>query len=259
MAQPPRRDGTRRPGQQGGRRVGGRRDEWDGFDPFEGERRPRDRYDNDYPDYGPDYGDEFRTEPAYGEEGYRSERSRAEPNIWDVGVPLGDAPMSSARPREAAWAGDDSFRPKKLFGRRSLAVSALVGAVVALVGERAVKLFGASSTSTGATGTPTDVGSASGSTKVIGKLADVPLGSGKIFAAAKVVVTQPTPGVYRAFSAVCTHAGCVVDQVKNGKILCPCHPGVFNIADGTVTSGPPPAPLPPLKNVAIQGDNIVLE
>jgi Rieske Fe-S protein len=50
-----------------------------------------------------------------------------------------------------------------------------------------------------------------------------------------------------------------VDQIKNGKILCPCHPGVFNITDGSVNSGPPPSPLPPLKNVAIQGDNIVLE
>src|SRR5688572_24624500 len=38
----------------------------------------------------------------------------------------------------------------------------------------------------------------------LGAAADVPVGGGKIFAAQKVVVTQPTPGEYKAFSSVCT-------------------------------------------------------
>ena len=53
--------------------------------------------------------------------------------------------------------------------------------------------------------------------------ADIPVGGGKVFEALKVVVTQPTDGEYKAFSAVCTHQGCTVKGVGNGVITCPCH------------------------------------
>ena len=53
--------------------------------------------------------------------------------------------------------------------------------------------------------------------------ADIPVGGGKVFDALKVVVTQPTAGDYKAFSAVCTHQGCTVNGVSNGVITCPCH------------------------------------
>ena len=59
-----------------------------------------------------------------------------------------------------------------------------------------------------------------------------------------VIVLARPDGGYRAFSAICTHLGCVVkwdDATKT--ILCPCHAGVFG-ADGRVQSGPPPRPLP---------------
>ena len=42
----------------------------------------------------------------------------------------------------------------------------------------------------------------------------MPVGGGKIFAAEKVVVTQPTEGDFKAFSAVCTHQGCVVAKIE---------------------------------------------
>ena len=49
---------------------------------------------------------------------------------------------------------------------------------------------------------------------------------------------------FRAFSAICTHLGCIVKwDPASRKILCPCHAGVFG-ADGQVVSGPPPRPLP---------------
>jgi hypothetical protein len=41
-----------------------------------------------------------------------------------------------------------------------------------------------------------------------------------VFPAEKVVVTQPSAGEFKAFSAVCTHLQCVVDQVANGTIDC---------------------------------------
>ena len=57
----------------------------------------------------------------------------------------------------------------------------------------------------------------------VGKTSEVPVGGGKIFAADKVVVTQPTEGDFKAFSAVCTHQGCVVAEIKGEDIDCTCH------------------------------------
>jgi Rieske Fe-S protein len=50
-------------------------------------------------------------------------------------------------------------------------------------------------------------------------------------------------GQWRAFSAVCTHAGCAVNFTGT-SIYCPCHAGYFNPTNGAVQGGPPPSPLP---------------
>ncbi|WCM38810.1 ubiquinol-cytochrome c reductase iron-sulfur subunit [Thermus antranikianii] len=52
-----------------------------------------------------------------------------------------------------------------------------------------------------------------------------------------------------AYSAVCTHLGCIVSQwVADKKAgLCPCHGGIYDLARGArVIAGPPPRPLPQL-------------
>jgi len=43
---------------------------------------------------------------------------------------------------------------------------------------------------------------------------------------------------------VCTHQQCLVDQVADGTIDCPCHGSKFSIKDGSVVAGPAPSPLP---------------
>ncbi|HEY0938136.1 MAG TPA: Rieske (2Fe-2S) protein, partial [Trebonia sp.] len=78
---------------------------------------------------------------------------------------------------------------------------------------------------------------------LLGLAADIPVGGGKVFTAAKVVVTQPSKGEFKAFSAVCTHVGCLCNQVAGGTIDCPCHGAKFKITDGSVVTGPAPAAL----------------
>ena len=92
---------------------------------------------------------------------------------------------------------------------------------------------------------------------VLGPVADIPVGGGKIFDDQRVVVTQPTPGQIKCFSAICTHLGCIVGQVKDGTINCPCHGSEFRITDGSVVRGPAVRPLGP-KKITIAGGVISL-
>jgi Rieske Fe-S protein len=96
-------------------------------------------------------------------------------------------------------------------------------------------------------GSPTDSagsGGGGGGGTVLGAATAVPVGGGKVFTAEKIVVTQPSAGHYKGFSAVCTHMHCIVDRVANGTIDCPCHGSRYSITDGSVVAGPAPSPLP---------------
>jgi Rieske Fe-S protein len=107
----------------------------------------------------------------------------------------------------------------------------------------------------GGTGTGTGTGSGGGAAAATDPIAtaDIPVGSGKIFPARKVVVAQPTAGEFKAFSAVCTHGGCTVNKIEGNTIVCPCHGGTYSLADGSVLGGPPPRPLPAVA-VTVEGD-----
>jgi Rieske Fe-S protein len=93
---------------------------------------------------------------------------------------------------------------------------------------------------------------------VLGAASDIPVGGGAIYTAAKVVVTQPASGQYKAFSAVCTHVGCTVNTVTNGTIDCPCHGSEFKITNGAVVTGPAPSPLPAKQIKVVDGQVILL-
>jgi cytochrome b6-f complex iron-sulfur subunit len=100
---------------------------------------------------------------------------------------------------------------------------------------------------------------AAGGKVLVAKTTDVPPGGGKVVAmgSAPAVVVNTEQGV-RAFSAICTHLGCVVAwNDLAGVIQCPCHDGRFNPVSGAVVSGPPPSPLAPI-DVSVEGDQIFL-
>ncbi|MFC9548344.1 Rieske (2Fe-2S) protein [Streptomyces sp. NPDC014603] len=102
-----------------------------------------------------------------------------------------------------------------------------------------------------------DGGKGGGAGGALTTTAEIPEGGGKVFADRKVVVTQPSAGEFRAFSATCTHRGCAVQSVSDGVINCPCHDSNFSITDGSVQGGPAPKPLPSVP-ITVDGDSITL-
>jgi Rieske Fe-S protein len=144
----------------------------------------------------------------------------------------------------------ERFRPP----RRTIIVGAGLGALAtaAAACSSADKPATAESTSSAAAPTGTS-GAAAPGAAALAKTADVPVGSGLIVD--DIVITQPTTGVFKGFSSVCTHAGCNVNKITDGKIVCPCHNSEFNL-DGTVAKGPAKKPLE-AKAVTVQGESIV--
>jgi Rieske Fe-S protein len=106
-------------------------------------------------------------------------------------------------------------------------------------------------------GEPTATPAPAPANTVLGKIADIPVGGGKIFAPNQVVVTQPVKGTFKAFSSICTHQSCPVASVSGGTINCDCHGSKYAVATGAVVAGPAPRPLPP-KQITITGDTITL-
>ncbi len=82
----------------------------------------------------------------------------------------------------------------------------------------------------------------------LGLAAEVPVGGAASFTdpaqGIPAFVVQPERGVFRAFSAVCTHAGCQVGfEQAEEQFVCPCHGAVFDAATGAVIQGPATRPL----------------
>ena len=100
-----------------------------------------------------------------------------------------------------------------------------------------------------------DSGSAGGGGAALASTSDVPVGGCFVVAASKIVLTQPTEGDFKAFTAVCTHQGCLVESSTEGDIPCPCHGSKFSLDDGSPQSGPASAPLEAVE-ITVDGDSI---
>lgn len=62
------------------------------------------------------------------------------------------------------------------------------------------------------------------------------------------ILVRTTERDYRSYFIKCTHLQCPVYWDKpSGKLLCPCHNGIFAVEDGSVLAGPPPRPLPAIE------------
>ncbi len=95
----------------------------------------------------------------------------------------------------------------------------------------------------------------SGGTKTV-TVSDVAVGGG-VVVEETYVVTQPTDGDFKAFTAICTHKQCPVGEVTDGEIICPCHGSRFSAEDGSVVNGPATEPLAEAP-VSVDGDTITV-
>jgi nitrite reductase/ring-hydroxylating ferredoxin subunit len=133
--------------------------------------------------------------------------------------------------------------------------NALAGAATAGLGLPLLAACGG-----GSSDAAPDSSSAGGSPSAgatLGAAADIPVGGGTIFPDAKVVVTQPTKGEFKGFSAICTHQGCPVAKVEDGLIACPCHGSKFSIEDGSPQAGPATKALGEV-GVSVKGGEITV-
>jgi nitrite reductase/ring-hydroxylating ferredoxin subunit len=138
--------------------------------------------------------------------------------------------------------------------RQTMTAAAALGAGVPLLAACGGSAGGSGGTGSGGSGSGGGGKPSAGTT--LGPSADVPVGGGKIYADQRVVVTQPSQGDFKGFSAVCTHQGCLLADVAEGTINCNCHGSRFSIKDGSVTVGPATSPLPGV-DVKVKGGKVV--
>jgi Rieske Fe-S protein len=106
-------------------------------------------------------------------------------------------------------------------------------------------------------GTGGGAGGSSGGGDPLARTSAIKVGGGEVFTDQQVVVTQPTSGEFKCFTAVCTHQGCLVSNVSDGTINCDCHGSQYSIEDGSVVTGPATFPLSP-EPITVTGDEITL-
>lgn len=150
---------------------------------------------------------------------------------------------------------------RELSRRTALALggTGAIGGALILAGCAATDGGSESSTTDGGgdgSATPTN-GAADAAGEEVAALADIPVG-GSIDATIggePVLLAQPTEGEVVAYSAICTHQGCVV-AAAGSKFECPCHGSIFDAATGDVEVGPA---LEPLASVAVtvDGDRVI--
>jgi Rieske Fe-S protein len=122
-----------------------------------------------------------------------------------------------------------------LRGCAAVAVGGVAGFVVARNSDAAKALAAGAAANAYAAAAP-----AAGNDPVA-QLTDVPSGGGQVVGD---VVINRDGDTEHAFSATCTQQGCIVSDVTDGEIHCPCHGSAFDASTGAVVTGPATRPLP---------------
>ncbi|HIY86215.1 MAG TPA: Rieske (2Fe-2S) protein [Candidatus Yaniella excrementavium] len=79
------------------------------------------------------------------------------------------------------------------------------------------------------------------------ELAELPVGTARQQAVGRnqVLIYRESNEIVRAYSAICTHQGCIVGASDDPKeaFTCPCHSSKFDKTTGEVIAGPAQLPL----------------
>ena len=191
---------------------------------------------------------------------------------WSVPILRGSwdgATLDEWLRRRAARDPDPARRTLVLGGTAAGVLAVFTGAlatVVAVVGRALNNDTAAAATNTPPAPTPTATGTskhtasaspaASPAGRPIAQAAGIAPGAAVGFRdnrGAPAWLVHETSGEFRAFSAVCTHAGCIVQYDANAGFVCPCHGGQYDPNTGAVVAGPPPAPLTRLPVTVVGG------
>ncbi len=165
---------------------------------------------------------------------------------------------------------DAAARVARLTGRRGVlrAAGVVVGAGAlaacssppvpeAPAGASSSSAAAATSATSSATASASETSATSAAAGGGTPISEIPVGSGKVFADTKTVVTQPKAGTFKAFDAVCPHQGCTVASFEGSQIVCPCHQSHFDSTTGDRVSGPAPTGLTP-KTITVTGDTFTV-
>lgn len=170
-----------------------------------------------------------------------------------------DCPLQPDARRPAAD-DPDLDRRAVLVSARWAAVVAAAAAVGAGLTAAVGRLVGGTATASGSlpgsspSATPTSSHrrhtrpTADSSGVTIAKTSQLPVGQAGRFTdpatGEPAYLVHPSGDTFVAFSAVCTHAGCLVNFDSSSlQFVCPCHGGTYSATNGQVLAGPPPAPL----------------
>ncbi|MEV5172835.1 Rieske (2Fe-2S) protein [Streptomyces flaveolus] len=87
----------------------------------------------------------------------------------------------------------------------------------------------------------------------LGAESEVAKGGAKLYRDHNVVVSRAEDGTLKAYSTICTHAGCPINKLQGTTLICPCHGSEFDAVTGKVVQAPATEPLPELSVKAAQG------
>lgn len=77
----------------------------------------------------------------------------------------------------------------------------------------------------------------------LGAEGEVAPGHAKLYRDSNVVVAREAGGALKAYSTICTHAGCPINKLQGTLLICPCHGSEFDAVTGKVRRAPATEPL----------------
>ncbi|ARP69684.1 FeS-binding protein [Streptomyces pluripotens] len=80
----------------------------------------------------------------------------------------------------------------------------------------------------------------------LGAASDVSKGGAKLYRDHNVVVSREANGTLKAYSTICTHARCPINELQGTTLICSCHGSRFDAMTGKVVQAPATEPLPEL-------------